>query len=648
LKISASCSQSVTAITATSVCSHLVFAAVVWVFGSMAVAPAIAAEGDKTDKRVRFVSPDGAVDLQVARHKKIRVKKGGHATFVIRSNELRYTVSHGNTWLYRATVDLQRVEQRTINLKIPGSYVMVVNRSDEPREIIAGPRHFGILKRGASKTVGPIAPGVQYLKTIGVRSRTHVASVIENLPGGFGTVVINSTAPGLIVRNPIHRRVRGRVDNRDYGNLEGGAKVRILGLAPGHHQIELIDSATGRPYVYDAEIRHTEVEAGKSAMITLRVDNRTGELLTLPDGLGGLYPKPLQPGDSVAMTLPRKRFKLRLNGKESALVYDMDIDPRAGANQSWWITRPRGQLLLTNGTGEVVSVRLDKFGVISLPIAAKIQINNVPAGHLQLNVETGGSKKTFERGIELKPGGDVQWTVTTGRSVLLIKNLWAEPVDLAIDGSPRGRVGSESTFRIGTIEPGLHTIVAQTLVSKVREVVDVKIVDGDTTTLLIRPPLSSLRLNNEGNELLRVVVRGREQGTVKPGESATFAVRSGRMAVDVRSPQPNRAITWFGTLAPAQQIVLPNPVTGAAPVIVKNPFSVSISVRIDAREPIVVSAHGQRTFSSLLPGAHLVQIKAGSMMMRQRIVVRRDVPPIVVRMPTVHKMPTAKKSPKQP
>ena len=132
-------------------------------------------------------------------------------------------------------------------------------------------------------------------------------------------------------------------------------------------------------------------------------------------------------------------------------------------------------------------------------------------------------------------------------------------------------------------------------------------------------------------------VRGKRAGTVKPTKTGNFPVPSGRLAVEIRGPSPNHSLTWNGVLAPAQQIVLPNPRLGAAPVRVHNDTTSVWKVRIDAREPVDLAAGKAVVFGDLAVGAHVVEIVALGNILRQRVVVRRNVPPVDVRLPTFYR-----------
>jgi len=584
---------------------------------------------------VRFISPDGALSVQVdGAGPAVKIARGGSHSFKVRGKSLRYTVSRGEVWRYTADVDLHRIRARTITLTIPGMHVRVVNRTDEDRLLSVHGRNFGIIKRNRTRLIGPLSPDAELLDSTGVRSRTHVVRRFSGSPGGQLTLVLPPLPAGLLVPNPLPARAQLSIDHRDYGALGPGEEIYILGLAPGSHEVELIEAGTGRPFRYDAEMVERGAAAPKAGAIKLRVVNHTGETLVLPPALGGFFPRRVEPDESVVMTVPLKPFKLRLAGRDSELTYAYDIKPGGGVTQRWRIERPRGQLHLTNGTGEVATVAIGAFGSVRMAADSKVQVRNVPAGKLDLAITTASGGDRFTRKLTLKPGGDARWTVTRGGASLHIKNLWQEPVDLAIDGSPRGRVNPAGLFRVKRIQPGTHEVVAQTIVSKVREVISVTVVDGEKTTVKLRPPQASLRLQNRGDRALEVVVRGVRVGVVEPGKTSTFNVRSGRMAVDVSQRGTSVSTTWFGTAAPAQQLDLPNPTAGSAPLIVRNPLHAPVSVRVGSREPVKVAAGAELTISDLGAGIHLVEITGDGFRQRQRVHVAPGLPPVTIRLVT--------------
>lgn len=583
---------------------------------------------------LRFLSPDGAVTLTVEGQNPVTIRRGRHVTFRVDAPKVRYMVSDGNDWQYTAEVGLKRVRRRTITLVIPGAHVQVINRTDEDREVLADGRRIGVLKRGKTATYGPISAGTTLLKTIGVRSRNHVAARFRSRPGGLRTVVLPAIPAGLFVVNPISNTVRVLIDHRDYGTLTGKAQLFVLGLAPGNHAVKLVDTASGRPFRFDARLAARGASAPESGAIHLTVINDTGEKLMAPAALGGYIDHPLAPDERLSVTLPKKAFRIRLTGAESGLDYHRDVDPTLRTPDLWRIERPRGQLHLTNGTGERARVHIDRHGAIELEADAKVSIRRVPAGRLRLHVMALESKQQFKRGIQLAPNGHVSWTVTSGRSELMIVNKWAEPVELAIDGSPRGRVSPGATFRVTRILPGPHDVVALTTVSKVREVIAVLVVDGKVTRLPLRPPHASLRLDNQLDKSLVVLVRGVEVGRAAPGKVASFPVRSGRMAVEVRVVGSTVSTTWFGVVAPSQQIELPNPTTGSAPVVVENTTNAPVEIRVDARAPVTIAPGAKHVAAGLTAGIHLVQVKGRGFMQRQRVRVTKGEPPVHIRLMT--------------
>lgn len=586
-----------------------------------------AAESAPTTTDVRFLSPHGSVDLHiVGASAAVQIARGGSHDVRVRGNTLRYSVSSGSSWSYSAEIDLDRVARRIITLTVPGMHLRITNRTDEARLLVVGGRTFGILARNKTRTIGPLPVDAELIDTTGVRSRTHVVRRVHGAPGALVDVVLPPLPAGLLVPNPLGSEVRITIDHRDYGPLAAGGQLYILGLAPGTHDVELIQTATGRPFRYDAQLVARGAAAPTAGAIELRVDNQTGEILQLPAALGGFFPRPVEPDESVVMSVPTRRFQLRLQGVQSGLDYTFDVHPENGAKQSWWIERPRGQLHLVNGTGEPATVSIETFGEVQMPLDSKVRIRNVPAGRLSLTITTVTSHHTFVRKLQLKAGGDARLTVSRGGSSLLIQNRWQEPVDLAIDGSPRGRVEASTPFRVNDIAAGVHEVVAQTLVSKVREVVSVRIVDGERTTLELQPPMASLKLENRGPKPLQVVVRGIQAGVVSAGKTQSFAVRSGRMAVEVQQVGGDLMTTWFGTIAPAQQIELPNPARGSAPLVLLNTRREPITLRVGTREPVEIPAGKRLVVSDLAAGTHLIEVRGKGFTQRQRVHVAPGLP----------------------
>ncbi|MCO4760788.1 MAG: hypothetical protein KC502_04745 [Myxococcales bacterium] len=578
--------------------------------------------------QVRLVNVGPGVTVRIDGGQWIPLRRGQSTTVRTSKKTLHYTVARGDLWQYSAQLDLHDVLQREVQLVPPGGHLKVVNRSGENRTITWGGAVLGILKRGQTRLMGPLAPGTQPIHATGQRSRDIYARRVTLAHGATAEVVLPPVSAGLVIPNPLTEPARLRVDFEDYGELQPRERVTVLGLAPGDHKVELIGRRSGKLWSYNSQLGVRGASPPQPGALTIVVDNATGEDLRLIYALSGLHNGPIRAGEKVKLQVARKTFRLAATGVRSGLPYVFDVRPRAGGLQNWRPERPQGQLQLTNATGQEAVVDIDGEAKLTLKPGQQLTVRKVPAGSLKLRVKT--SEQTFSKGVDLPPGGHVGWRISAGRTSLIINNRYREQVTLVVDGAPRGEVSPGAIFRIDGISAGPHRVVAKTNWSKRTETATVLVRDGTRTRFTLTPPLATLRVSNPLSEPVDVVVRGLGVGTVKAGQTRAFDTDSGRLVVDVHAVKSGQSATWRGTIAPGQHLVMPTPALTGSMVIIGNPTSAPIRITLDRKPPQTVAPGQTVKLSGLSIGKHLIVIRGAGFEQRQRVQVRRGQPALKV------------------
>ncbi len=615
------------------VCSIAVIPAASSVAGASPGAPSIpasAAPSSPAAVSVRFVNVGPGVTVRVNHGKWIPLRRGQQVEVKAQGDSLTYTVARGNEWQYSAALDLRNVTHRTVELVPPGGHLRLINRSGEDRTISWGGSVLGILKRGESQLLGPLSTGVVALHATGRRSLDVFAKRIALAHGARVTLVLPPVPAGLVVPNPMTEVAHLMVDFHDYGDIGPGARVTVLGLAPGDHRVELVGRRTGKAWNYRNRVQTRGASAPESAVLRIHVHNDTGEPLQLPDALSGLHDGPIAVAATPVLVVERRTFRLQVTGARSGLKYIFDVHPGGGDTQHWRLERPQGELHLTNATGEIADLDVDGIAKLTLKPDQQLTVRKVPAGSLQLKVTTRGTQRTFEKGIDLPANGHVAWRVSAGRTSLIVDNRYREQITLVVDGAPRGEVRAGSIFRLDGIKPGPHTLIARTTWSKRTETATVLVHDGDRTRFVLTPPLATLRVTNTSQEPFDVVIRGLGAGVVKPGKSRVFSTESGRLTVRIHAIKLDQSADWSGVIAPGQHLTMPTPQQGGALLIVRNPTATAIEVHIDGRAPVVVASRATLRVPGLAPGKHLVRLRGPAFQQRQRVHVALGEPPLVV------------------
>ncbi len=593
------------------------------------------------DRLITFHNAGPKVRLVVDGVGTTTLRTGKRISVATQASRIRYTVIRGQDWQYSGDLHLDGVLERLITLTPPLAFLRIVNRSDEVAEVRLHGERIGKLPRAGSKTFGPLPAGKATLVAIGERSRAWSLLRTTLRSGITHTAILPPAPAGLLVHNVLDEPARVSVDHRDYGVVDAGVHVHLLGLVPGGHDVALHGLHSGRVWRHETQLSSVGARQATAGRLLLDVHNLTGETLRLPHALGGLHDKPLLPDDKVTFPMARKAVRVVLEGETSGLRYVRDVltDP---ARTTWIIKRPTGNLRLTNGTGEKAEVQIEGVAKIPMRRDQVVQLQRVPAGQLRLRVTTARSGQVFERGVSLEPGADIAWVVTAGKTSLLLVNGWPESVAVSIDGAPRGIIDARSRFRIDTIQPGAHKVGFRTTTSGRSELSLVQVIDGRQTRHELRPPDGTLRVTNNSSEKLEVLISGARAGHVAAGKSTAFSTRPGRMTAEVRGVDSGRSASWSGSLAPAQHVHLPTPSARGGALLLHNPLDVAVQVVVDARSPVTIGAGKRVQLASLPPGDHLVEIRGPKFVQRQRVVVVDGLPPVTIDLVTsLYELPKA-------
>lgn len=591
-----------------------------------AVEPADAA----TPVVVRFRNEGPGVTLRVDGGAWIPLNRGVAVDVEGHWPSMRYQVARGEIWQYHGTLDLRSTTARLVTLTAPQAHIELTNRSDEPLEVVWAGRRVATLKRDETRLLGPLEVDDHVLNCTGARSRHIQAERIKLSPGERIQRIIDAVPSGLHVENPTQERVRVLVDGRDFGGLEPAAGVDIVGLAPGVHRVALRGLRTGREIAGDAVVDDAGHGSSQQATMALVIDNQSGEPLRLAEALSGLHNGPIADGARIKLVLPGRPVRMRLHGVDSALVYSHDLQPGDGAEQTWAIERPTGRLHLVNHTGEAITLVLAGDHTLELAADADVVVRKVPAGRLPIVVTTKRSGATFERVVQLEPDREITWRVRAGAATLIIDNGHAEPLEISIDGVPRGQIAPRSSFRVADAKPGEHTVLARTLWSRRTEAARALVIDGQQVHVRLQPADASVVVANGSDGPWRVTLAGETLGTVAAGRTRSFSVAAGQVFVAVEDEQGQQA-SWSGKIAPGQSLPMPAPNPVTAQLFIHNVTASPLDVRVDERgdwQTVAPDARWQAT--GVQPGEHLVEMRSGDVVMRRRVTLRLDAPAYVV------------------
>lgn len=564
---------------------------------------------------VRFHNTGPGVTLRVEGGPWWPLGRGDSRDVEARGPLLRYTVARGTEWQYGGSLDLQATPSRLIALAAPLGHVEVTNRSDEPCNFTFDDKHIALLDRDETRLLGPLPVGTLPWACAGTRSQARQGGRLTLTPGGRRQIVVGPTALALHIDNPSDEPVRVIVDARDFGRLEPRAATAIVGLVAGSHEVVLRGLRTGREVRGEQDLRRDVAQRDATGM-ALTVVNASGEVLELAAALAGVREEPIPVGAEVRLVLSGRRLRLVLRGQDSQLDYARQVDPRGGAEQVWSIVRPTGRLLLRNATGSDAAVEIGGRPAIAVRRDAALRVRGVPAGKVVIRVQPAGAvgpagvAAGFERAFRLEPGIETAVTLRAGRSELVVANQHQEPVEIAIDGVPRGQISAGGSFRAVGVAPGPHTVHALAVWSRRREAATVVVADGGATTCTLQPPGAAVRVSNDGEGTLTVLLAGQPIGTIKAGHERGLTVPAGMVTIEVRD-QDGRSLTWSGRITPGQSLPLPAPSAVGSGVIVDNPTGGAVAVRLDERGAWQTVAPGESYRPPVGDGEHMIELRHG-------------------------------------
>ncbi len=435
----------------------------------------------------------------------------------------------GGDWLYRGQVVVTAGESRQVELTAPGASVYVVNRTAEAQSIALDGDTLGEVVAGESKSFGPVAIGDRHLTAHSLRSSWLWGTQLRLANGARLTVELPSPSGVVRLLNPLAEAAQVAVDGKALGEVARGARLAAIGLGPGAHQVRWVGVASGA--VVRQVASTDDALDRRSPTVEVRVANRTGEDLTLPEGLRDVGLQ-LPAHATATWQLPRGDYGVVATGLTSGLPYKLDVLAKGPAVLTWTLRRPTALLRLHNQSGDAVKVEVPALG--PLPIAAgKSALLRVPAGRVALAAHQPHREQPLRVAMFLRGGEEASWRIAAQETALVAANGWSEPAELLVDGRLVGIVAARLDFRV-PLSPGQHK--AELVIARIgwRETAQLTLRDGDRRTIHFEPPGAALHLDNqEGAGQLELLLDGEPAASVAPGARVAVAVAAGRVAVRV-------------------------------------------------------------------------------------------------------------------
>lgn len=449
--------------------------------------------------------------------------------------------------------------------------------------------------------------------------------------------VVNRTAVDLGVA------VRGRVE----GFVDAGARARFRYLTPG--EAELV----ANPRERGQGAPRTEVltlEAGVVAVWEL-VDEAAA--IAAPPPLASLAVR--NPSErAVTLSVDGRRLG-RIFAGESRIFRDLDAGEREvvaatdvaglaatarltlapGDNNAWSVALSGARLEVLNDTDEPVEIRLDGFRRGTLEPGERWVSEAEPPGLRVATARGLTTRRPWEANLDLSTAAPTEWRLNTAGAKLRVRNATGEALSVTVAGREAVALADGEQTLVEGLEAGALRVTAVGEKTGMVYAHQARLGPGQRAEWTARPMRSTVRVVNES---------GRTQ-----------LIYTEVDAVDPRPGAPKRVMQLATELAPGRAVLLEDlpdwpfkveavdaeglrthsrlvdpaatPATtwvltrDAGAVTVVNERPEDLDVYIDALAFGLVEARATRTFTGVLVGPRLVEVRGR----RSRAVLRSHV-----------------------
>ena len=530
-----------------------------------------------------------------------------------------WQVTAASGWRYGGRMDVSGLQLREELLIEPGATLDLVNATGEPQRMRLDGRDLGWLDPGKSRTLGPLTTGKHELLGQGKVSRRKDAKVVHVHAGGMSTLTWEPPPTWTQIRNPENEAAHVVVDGVGFGDVAPHAELRVLGLGGGKHQALLTYVPSGKQKKLDVVASPAGDPPGPSPELELTLQNQTGEILDLPEGLRD-WGREIDVGATLHARVPRRTFGINLTGQASGVRYHLDIHGRTSPEHvTWLVTRPRATLRVQNATLLPLHVELPDGA--SLDVARNTERTaDVPAGRMKLKaVARGGdAPRTWARGMTIKPGKAALWRVSAPGTALMVTSGYSEPLWVRLDGVATIKLLPGKSMRLNA-RPGTHTLDARAPRSGTAAKMQLRLDDGERRTVTIKPPTGTLRLT-AGTRPVQVFVRGVAVAEAQPGEPMAVPVTAGEVQAEVRDDK-GRSSNFVGLVAPTQQVELTLPAADVAALEIGWQGTEAAQISVDAGAEMTLQPGTSLRLDGVQRGPHLVAVASGGFQWRRWVQV---------------------------
>lgn len=452
----------------------------------------------------------------------------------------------------RRTLDILPDTVTPWTIAAPMGTLRVYNEWNEPAVVAVGGLAGGTVAPGELLVVPDRFIGMLSVEARGATTGAVARAELEIKPGEVTAWHLSQSGGAVLVVNRAGEALAVAVDGEGRGLVAPLEELRVEGLAPGAHVVEVGGADSG--------VRLSrEVRLGSGEQAVWAVDPRFGAVRivnTSPEAqalyLDGAPVRDLAPGETATLdAVKRGPHRLAAVGRASRQRQDFEVHARPEATETWWLAGATGALVVDNRRDEALRVYVDAQPRGVVEAGQVYTLEDVAAGERLLEAVGQTSGTVFRERLVVEAAAAAIWTVRDPRALVVVENESGEVLRtggrLAAQ-APQVEEGERATFRL---PPGPRRIALVGAESGFVYALETTLVEGESVAWSVTRAKGAVVIWNRSGEPLRLALDGEPLGTLEADKDVTLTdVRAGRHTVTADGQLSGAALRWPFVLAP--------------------------------------------------------------------------------------------------
>jgi len=468
-------------------------------------------------------------------------------------------------------------------------------------------RRLGRVFGHEEQTFLDLTEGAHHIVAATAEGGLTVADDLELAAGTLDSWTVRFTGARLEVVNDTAEAVRLSIDGAARGIIEAGGTWTSSDEQPGLRVVTATSVLSRHPWQTALELSTaspTQWRLGTSGA-TLRVDNRTGETVTV--SLDGHAPQTIPAGGIADIAdLPVGAVAPTAVGADSGSRYAAELQLGASQRYTWTIFPVQPTLRVVNHTKRplIAYVAGRRRGTVAA--GATILLRTLPAKAFSAELIDEQGTTYYQETVDPLRDPASSWLVTATTGSVTVVNDRPELVDVYLDGRPLAAIEPGSTRTFGGAPVGERLIEGRGRRSGAVVRVWTEVTEETPGLARFEDPTATLEIvNHLGVELRPTGTLAHQHAAIPTGATRRFVVPARRSSwvllapggVPVTldgAPEPTGTVRW--EVRPAK-----------TSLIVWNQLPEDVAVAIDDQAIGTVAAGAHESFPDIATGQHRLQ-----------------------------------------